>query len=131
METIMNIKTEEPVAENDSDIVREQYNMVAGEVVFKMNEPDAHMNALRLNCVVKTPDSRIAVKELARAQQALQMQFFQRMGTTELTVLDVVILAIMPLGWFTEEEFNATPAGSQIQAMDVGKTDSVSAQITH
>lgn len=99
-----------------TDVDRLHYYMVAGEIVFRTRE-DEPPNALRMNAVVMSKDGRIAVAQIGRAQQALQFQFFKRMNDPSLTVVDVVILALMPLGLFTPEEFNATPQGTELREM--------------
>jgi hypothetical protein len=95
---------------------RQSYILVAGEIVFQMNE-DEPPNAIRLNTVVTSRDGRVSVQHIGRAQQALQLQFFKRMGDPNLKVLDVVILAITPLGEFTPEEFNAAPSGTEMRSV--------------
>jgi hypothetical protein len=89
------------------------YWLVAGEIVFYAKDSDVP-NAVRVNTVVTSQDERVTVAQIGRVQQALQMNFFKRMNDAELKVVDVVILAWMPMGRQTSEEFNAVPAGSQL-----------------
>lgn len=95
---------------------RQHYFMVAGEVVFRVGEEETP-NMMRCNAVVMSKDGRIAVPQLAQSQQALQMHFYKRMEGVTVHVLDVVILALMPLGVFTPEEFNARPEGMELREM--------------
>jgi hypothetical protein len=95
---------------------RQTYYMVTGEVVFRAKD-DENLRMLRINAVVMSKDGRFAVAQIARAQQALQLQFLNRMQDADLEVLDVVILALMPLGEFTAEEFNAAPEGMELRPM--------------
>jgi len=90
----------------------EHYFMVTGQIVFRAPdaEEDTAPNSILVNAVITSPDGRIAVQQLGRAQQALQLQFFKKMGEAQLTVLDVVIMALMPLGVFTAAAFHAVPA---------------------
>lgn len=95
---------------------RRHYFLVAGELVFRTKESEVP-NAVRMNTVVMSADGKLPAAQIGRAQQALQLHFFQRMQDPELKVVDVVILSLMPLGEFTPEEFNATPPGLEKREM--------------
>lgn len=95
--------------------------LVTGQIVFspvpsnnEASDEGEMLHTVNVNCVVMSPDGRLAVAQIARAQQALQMQFFRRIEPGTVQVRDVVILALMPLGIFTSEEFNAMPEGMQL-----------------
>jgi hypothetical protein len=94
----------------------QHYYMIAGEIVFTAAGNDIP-NVVRCNCVVMSDTGKIAVQQLAKAQQTLQGQFFQKLGDLGrgANVVDVVILSIMPLGEFTHEEFNKLPDGMKLQ----------------
>jgi hypothetical protein len=95
---------------------QQDYFLLCGEVVFTM-PGDETPNARRFNTVVMSKDGRIAVTQIGRAQQALQLRLFQSMNDPNIKVLDVIILSMMPLGRFTPEEFNAAPPGQKLQVM--------------
>jgi hypothetical protein len=95
---------------------KRHYLLVTGEIVFTHGE-NAIPNAIRCNAVVFGDDSgRIGMIQLAQAQQTLQLQFFQKLQKSEgIKILDVIILGISILGWFTPEEFNKAPEGTVLQ----------------
>jgi len=89
----------------------EHYFMVAGEVIFRLADApeDSVPNVMRLNAVITSSDGRLAVAQLGRAQQALQMNFHNRLQDPTVKVIDVVMLAVIPLGVFTAEQFHKQP----------------------
>lgn len=96
----------------DQPVERQGYYLVAAEIVFSHTEdPNATPNAIRANAVVMSTDGQFAVPQIGRAQQAVQQNFFNRMGGSEkVKVLDVVIITLTKLGDFTKEEFNIPPS---------------------
>lgn len=96
---------------------KQMYYLVAGEIVFAKAAGESS-NSVLMNTLVITPDSRFAVAQIAKAQQAMQFQFIQRMNNPNLQILDVIILSLMPLGEFTDAEFNAAPAGMKIEEVN-------------
>lgn len=100
------------------DPERQEYFMVAGELIFRRKD-DETPHVMKLNTVIMSKDGRIAVAQLGRAQQGLQMEFHRRMQDPELEVIDVVLLNLMRLGQFTPEEFNAAPPGMKLQERGV------------
>lgn len=94
---------------------RQMYFFVCGEIIFRGAEVEAPPCTMKLNCVILSRDGRFAVEHIARTQQTLQMHFHKRMEDPELVVLDCVVNSLMPLGYFTPEEFNKTPSGMALQ----------------
>ena len=95
------------------------YFLIAGEIVF---HNDGGINSVRLNAVATSNQSKIPARGVAVAQQACQHAFTQRMdGLENINILDVVIMSIVYLGEFTQEEFQAPPEGMEMQpvAQDV------------
>jgi len=91
--------------------VLEHYFLIAGNIVFTIGEEPTPISAA-CNAVVRSIDGRLGVAHIARAQQALQGQFHKKIGSEiKLTVVDVVITAAIPLGVFTQAEFNKLPEG--------------------
>jgi len=92
--------------------MRQAFYLVAGKVVFAHKaDPDQRPNVVDVNSVVISGDGRFAVPQLAQAQGALQQGFFVRCDGEAVNVLDVTIQNLIPLGWFTKDEFNqALPA---------------------
>lgn len=103
----------------DSPPKRQHYWMVAGEIVFRVKDKDGKdiegVNSVRLNTVVIGTEERFPVASIARAQQGLQMNFHRRMQDPMVEVVDAVLLGLMPLGWFTQEEFHARPEGVAVE----------------
>lgn len=99
----------------EKHIDRQDYFMATGEVVFTV-ATDETPNAARCNAIIQTKDGRLSSLHLAKTQQLLQAQFFRKIGEiADVKVADVVILGIIHLGQFTEEEFNKAPEGMVIQ----------------
>lgn len=83
-------------------------HLVAGEIVFTVGteeDNDGEVNAVRVNSVLWTPERQILATDLGRAQQTLQLVFFQRMQGAEIEVRDVVLLHVSYLGKMTQEAF--------------------------
>jgi len=105
-------KLKEAAANAESAL--QHYFLVTGEIVFTISA-DAVPNAGRVNAVVTSNDGRMGVQHLARAQMALQGSFHQKIqGLGDVKIVDVVIVAIMPLGKWTAEEFNKLPEGTKL-----------------
>lgn len=92
---------------------RKHYFLVAGQITFK-NEDD-ELGSLPLNAVVTHDTAKIPVRLIGRAQQALQMNFHQRMEDPSLTIVDVVVLGLTHCGHMTEREWNKAPEGTKLQ----------------
>ena len=91
--------------------------MVAGQVVFsKKDEPQVHV--ITLNAILTGESTPIPIRAIGKAQQAVQMQFYERMQDPTLVIRDVVIVSFMYLGDMTEEEFKEPPEGTAIQPKD-------------
>lgn len=90
----------------------QHYHLVAGNVVFNTAEgPNQMTGALTLNTVLRGPTKNVPARQIGRAQQALQMLFFEKTGDPTVEVVDVVIISINHLGFMSEAEFNAPPEG--------------------
>jgi hypothetical protein len=84
---------------------KKYYYLVSGEVMFA-DEKQEGIGTTKLNTTIVSDNPHVDVRQIGRAQQALQMHFFQRIERVDVTVVDVFLLAISPLGHMTEEEFN-------------------------
>ena len=94
---------------------RKHHFLIAGNVLFQ-NKTSQELGSVPLNGVLITDRKDIPAASLSKAQQILQMRFFKNTdNSTEITVVDVVLQSITHLGEFTEEEFQATPAGLSVQ----------------
>lgn len=92
-----------------SDIEKKHYFLVYGRVMFKDEEGDriAHTD---INCVFMGERKERGVKEIAKVQQMLQIQLFNRLGAS-VDVVGVTICTFNYLGAMSDEEFNnASPA---------------------
>lgn len=94
--------------------------LVTGEIIFNQADSDI-THSVRLNTMIAHINPDIPARLVGKAQQTLQMLLFKRMAESaeaagiampKISVHDVVILNISPLGWMSEEEFNAPPEGT-------------------
>lgn len=81
--------------------------LVVGNVVIEDGE---EIHAIPQNAMIKTDDQNLGRYQLTKAQQALQVQTFQKMGEVY-KVVDVIFTNIIHLGHMTDEEFMAMPDG--------------------
>ena len=92
--------------------------LFAGELVFT-DHVGEQVSAIRLNTLVESETKDLPASAIGRAQQALQMLFFKRMGKefpdVQFKVLDVVIISASYIGQLTVEEFHAAPEGTKLQ----------------
>lgn len=94
------------------------YFLITGQIMFKDNSlpEQVSVNAVNTNAVMTSSQSTIPARGIAKAQQASQQAFIQRMdGLENINILDVIIMNIVYLGEFTQEDFQAPPAGVQVQ----------------
>ena len=97
---------------------KKHHYLVVGEIVYTVKDTD-NIHALRLNAVILgDTDDTIPARVIGAAQQALQMQFHQRMDDPSVTVRDVVIMGMLYLGFMTQEEFQKVPNNTVKQEMD-------------
>ena len=92
---------------------KQHYFLVAGQVVF--HTEDGNPGQVLLNALVTNDSKTFPVRMIGKAQQALQLHFFKKVGDGKATVLDVPILNVSYLGLMTEKEFHATPEGTKLQ----------------
>jgi hypothetical protein len=99
-----------------STAVRKFHFMVAAQIVFNitLDSGEQAVNTANINSVVTHDKDMVPARLLGKAQQAAQMQLFNKLGeeATKINVVDVVILNLMNLGYMTDEEFQATPDGT-------------------
>lgn len=94
------------------------HHLVCGLVIFKTKDSE-QPNMIPLNAVHRTAGGNLPVPELGKIQQALQLQFFNRMQDPTLVVVDVVIQSISNLGFMTDAQFSAPPPGMQVQEIQL------------
>lgn len=91
---------------------RRHYWLVAGTVILHDSESNARITQA-LNTVNKTEKHFFPARELGKAQQSMQMQFFRENfpegPPATLQVMDVHIAGVSYLGHMTEDEFQAPP----------------------
>lgn len=91
---------------------KHHYFLVTGEIVFSPPKSE-EIHAIRMNAIITGSTASIPVRALGKAQQALQVQFYERMQTPEIEVRDVVITNMVYMGYMTKEEFEKPPEGTQ------------------
>ena len=72
------------------------------------------ISTVTLNAIITSDTRELGVRSLAKAQQALQANFYQRMEGTEIKVVDVVIASLTHLGFMTPSKFHKEPEGFKI-----------------
>jgi hypothetical protein len=108
---------------------RHHHWLVAGEITFGIKDENGNVeqNLVKLNCIVYSEDKLFRKKEIAKAQQTLQMQLVNRIGAEkfvkDVEVSNVVMLGIFSLGHMTRDEFNETPEGMQL--VEKGEADKI------
>ena len=102
--------------ENPEISVKKFYFLVAGEILFKTN--DDQTGAIRLNALIDSTTKNLPLHKIGKAQQSLQIQFFEKANDPNIQVLDVVVSNISCLGLMTEAEFRAAPEGMTLQPVD-------------
>lgn len=95
---------------------RKHFHLIAAEILFRIKDT-GQTSAVKLNSILAEPDRDVPVRLLGKAQQAVQLRFYQNMGEAHesVEVVDVVILAVSYLGHMTEAAFHAQPGGGQLQ----------------
>lgn len=91
--------------------------LITGEIVFKARDMET-VNGMRANGILLTENTNIGVAAIGKAQQVIQMNFFQKMNDPTLIVIDVIILGMTYLGHMTEEEFKRVPPGMVQKEME-------------
>lgn len=90
---------------------RVHYYLVAGSVVV---EHDGNIQAVPQNAMITTDKAQVGEHQLGKAQQALQVTMFRKMGEA-MKVVDVILHNICYLGHMTPTQFHAKPAGVGVQ----------------
>jgi hypothetical protein len=94
---------------------KKHYHLVAGEVKFG-NTTDETIGSTLLNALLPWDTHDLPLRAIGRAQQALQIQFRNRIqNDPTIQIIDVVIVNFSYLGFMTEEEFNQAPEGTKMQ----------------
>lgn len=90
---------------------KKHHHLVTAQIVFKADNEDnigsAMTNALFISDMVDYKK-----KDIGNIQVAAQMAFHQKLDGAVVQIIDVVIINIVYLGYFTEEEFQAAPEGT-------------------
>lgn len=95
--------------------------LVAGQVVFTNGSDE--IQSLPVTSTFATDKQELGIYQLGKAQQALQQEMFRKLGDTDvsqLTVVDVLLLALTHLGQMTPAQFTEMPAGVGVrQTQDI------------
>lgn len=90
-------------ADGAPDVQRLAYFLIAVLVFYRNAE--GTQKKRHLNLVMSTNSDALTKQELARIQHGAAARIHAENGIAQDAILDVVTLAIMPLGFMTEEEF--------------------------
>lgn len=84
--------------------------LLYGLIITK--EEDGRVNEMGMNSILSTDEDRIVRKDLARAQQGLQMRFINQVGPEAAAkIIDIPIVSISSMGIATDTEFHAGFSG--------------------
>lgn len=90
-------------------MAKQHYYLVAGEIIFFVGDPSEEGNeaaTIKLNTMITCRNSFVTVKELGKAQQALQLQAVQKIGEPNMVFVNVLLLTVSYLGHMRPEEFS-------------------------
>lgn len=93
----------------------QEYILIVGEIVFRHKEQPEMVNAVRANGVMISDNGILGVYAMGKAQQVLQANFFKKIGTPDVEVVDVVLMNFVKLGRMTVNEFQCMPEGLKFQ----------------
>lgn len=96
--------------------VKKHYHLIAAELVFKPRDLDT-ISAVRMNGVIAEPEKEITQRQLAKAQQIIQLNFHRKIEeeSNNVNVLDCVLMNFIYLGYMTQEEFFKKPEGMELR----------------
>ncbi len=92
---------------------KHHYYLVSGEIMYKHPEAADSIGTIRLNTMLQLERNIVRHREIGKAQQMIQLHFFNRMNDPAFEVIDVFVYAISYLGHMTEGEFQLAPEGEQ------------------
>lgn len=102
-------------------MAKQHYYLVAGEVLFFIGDPKEEGNeaaTLKLNTMITCRNPFVTVRELGKAQQALQLQAVQKVGEPNMVFVNVLLLAVNYLGHMRPEEFSPSQDVQMVQPSD-------------
>ena len=82
------------------------YYMVVGTLMFHEAKDPEGIGSTTLNAIIASDTKDIRVKEIGKAQTALQQQLHNRTPGVLMNVVDVTLMNFIYLGHLTQEEFN-------------------------
>lgn len=88
--------------------IKQHYYVAAGQILYKA-EGQEGPGLATVNTLLITPEAYIPLHQVGRAQQGLQAQFMNKVGSTEVEIIDVILISLIPLGFMTESQFRAVP----------------------
>lgn len=95
---------------------KKHHHLIAGELTFTPPGAAAGtINTIKVNGVLITNGKGLLMRDIGRAQQVLQMNLHSSIGEPGTEIHNVIILAIVHLGCFTEEEWKQNPDGQQLK----------------
>lgn len=77
-------------------------------------DPEDNIMGSDTNAVLRLDEKLITVASIGKAQQALQMEFHNRMGDLSMKPFDVFMYGFTYLGNMTDAQFQAKPDGAQM-----------------
>lgn len=97
------------------------YHLICGTLMLANGDA---ISSVSLNAIIHTDTAVLNAHNLGQAQQALQMNFHQRMegdpDLAQMQIVDVVIANINHLGFMTPEKFREKPKGMELQEREAG-----------
>jgi hypothetical protein len=96
-----------------TDPVKKHFFMFACQVAFKATE--TAIGSVLVNVALHSEEKNLRARDLARAQQGAQMNFFKKFGDAPPEVVDVIMTNVTYLGHMTQEEFNEPPPKTELR----------------
>ena len=86
------------------------YYLVSGEVIAKQKDLPEQVYTSRHNIIISGTGEQITPKELAMIQWSLEQNYLSSLSEEmkdKVEVYQAVIISIIPLGYFTKEEWDS------------------------
>ena len=104
-----------------TDTKLHNYFIAAGIIIF-VDDEATFAQRVDSNALIINDDPVFNLKAVGRIQQALQVQFLQKMqgNPNNPKIMDVIITNLVPLGRMTEEDFRAGTEEAELKAQAEG-----------
>jgi len=99
---------------------KKHYFLIAGQVIYQplntKDQPENPLGVMTLNTLVTTDEMLFRVRDIAKAQQGLQKQFYETVQDNTIKIVNVILVNVSYLGLMEQEDFMAVPEGTKEQS---------------